>query len=86
MEPVDSDLIQLLRDRDGIRTDVTLKDGRILAVFNVAWGYDMDDPFAHLSANVSPTVEGHALDFFFTHDVAAIADPETGSVLYDPPW
>jgi hypothetical protein len=86
VEPVDDDLIQLFRSRDGTRTDVTLKDGRIFAVFDIAWGYDFDDPYAHISTNVSPDVEGQSFDFFFTREIAVVTDPEDEGVLYEPSW
>jgi hypothetical protein len=67
-EPVDGDLIELFRSRDGTRKDVTLKDGRIFAVFNIAWGYDFDDPYAHISTNVSPYVEGQSFLLFHSRN------------------
>lgn len=49
-------MIALLRDRDGMPTTVTLRDGRELTVWNIAWGYDIDDDYAHITTNCSPSV------------------------------
>jgi hypothetical protein len=85
-EPVDGDLIELFRSRDGIRTDVTLKDGRTCEVWDIAWGYDLYDPHAHISTNVSPGQEGRAFEFFFTHEVVRMTNPESGKVIFEPTW
>lgn len=85
-EPVDSDLIELLRNRNGIRTDVTLKDDQTLEVWNIAWGNDFYDPHAHVSTNISPRQEGWSFDFFFTHQVIRVTDPEPGKVIFEPTW
>src|SRR5262245_18554217 len=49
LEHADSELIALLRGRDGPPTDVPLRDGRRLRVFNIAWGYDDGDLWAHVT-------------------------------------
>ena len=73
-EPADKDLIELLTTRDGQPTFVKLRDGRRLSVINIAWGYDMGDEYAHVTTNVSPSVDGEAVDFFFTNEVVAVLD------------
>jgi hypothetical protein len=79
----DDALIALLRQRDGLDTEVVLRDGRRVVVRNIAWGYDDSDDWAHVTTNVSPEVRGHSIDFFFTNDVAAVLDPPTGARIYD---
>ena len=74
--PADESLIRLLQERDGRSSVVLLRDGRRLDVWNIAWGYDMGDEYAHVTTNISPTVEGASIDFFFTNDVTAVLDEE----------
>ncbi len=82
IERKDEAIIELLRARDGVATDVRLRDGRVCIAFNIAWGYDIGDDFAHVSTNVSPRAEGRDFDFFFTSEIDAITDPANGEVLY----
>ncbi|GAA4923283.1 hypothetical protein HD597_000384 [Nonomuraea thailandensis] len=82
--PQDQAILRLLQDRDGVATEVTLHDGTSLTVFNIAWGYDMGDVYAHVTTNISPDVEGACIDFFFTDAVRVIADPASGAVLLRP--
>ena len=80
--PRDESLLSLFGDRDGRTTRVILRDGRLLTVLNIAWGYDMGDEFAHVTTNVSPSVEGTSIDFFYTSDVETVSDPSSGDVLF----
>ena len=77
-------IVEVLRELDGVRTRVTLKDGRELRVHNIAWGQDMADPEYHITTNISPApATPHAVDIFSTSDVASIADPTTGRVYFE---
>ena len=77
-------IIEVLRGLDGLRTRVTLTDGRKLSVHNIAWGQDMADPEYHVTTNISPSPPGpHAVDIFSTGDVASIIDPQTGRVHFE---
>jgi hypothetical protein len=78
----DEAILRLLRQRDGRLTKVVLGDGRTLAVFNIAWGHDVGDSFAHVTTNISPSVEGADIDVFTTDSVVAIIDPATGTALF----
>jgi hypothetical protein len=80
--PRDGDIIALLRDRDGVPTEVELRSGQTARVLNIAWGYDEGDQYAHLSTNVSPVAEGFTFDSFYTSDIVSIRDAETGATLY----
>lgn len=80
--PRDAELLDLLRERDAVETVVVLRDGRRLAVHNIAWGYDAGDKWAHVTSNISPGVEGASVDFFFNSEVASMIDPITNSVIY----
>jgi hypothetical protein len=48
----------------------------------------MGDEFDHVTTNISPTPSAaHEIDFFFTSEIAAIADPDLGEVLFrGTPW
>jgi hypothetical protein len=83
--PLDEVLLTLLQRRDGVPSDVVLRDGTRLTVFNIAWGYDLGDQFAHVTTNVSPDVSGAEIGIFCTADVSTLVDPETGAVLYERP-
>jgi hypothetical protein len=53
-------------------------------VWNIAWGYDAGDSWAHITTNTSPDGRGEEADFFFTHGVSAIRVPESGKLLLGP--
>ena len=84
--PKDGTLIEILKKRDGQETVAVLEDGKRFTLWNIAWGYDMGDEFAHITTNLSPP--DYALDthFFFTSELAALIDPETEAPIYHPPW
>ncbi|MFD0149438.1 hypothetical protein ACWGQ4_00230 [Streptomyces sp. NPDC055721] len=84
-QPRDEATLQLLQDRDGLPSEVLLRDGVTLTVFNIAWGYDLGDEYAHVTSNISPAVEGATVDLFFTSSVVAILDPTSGAVLLEVP-
>jgi hypothetical protein len=69
--PVDEELIDLLVRREGMTTEVVLRDGRRLRVVNIAWGYDDGDAHAHVTTYVSPSV--------------ALALPTSSSPARSPP-
>lgn len=81
-EPRDADLVDLLNARDGLGTLVDVQDGPTFTVFNIAWGYDLGDEYAHVTTNASPFVAGHPIDFFFIDRVTEVRDASTGKVLY----
>ena len=74
----------MLRARDGLPTRVTLRDGRVFNVHNIAWGQDMGDPEYHITTNISPAPHStHVIDFFRTEDVASIGDPQSGTLYFE---
>ncbi|WP_305785544.1 hypothetical protein [Symbioplanes lichenis] len=77
-------LVKLLHDRDGVETVVLLQDGRRLVVYDIAWGYDLGDQWAHVTTNISPGREGAAVDVFRTSEVVSVIDPDTGRTVYSP--
>jgi hypothetical protein len=80
--PVDDDLIELFRERDGIPTRVDLEDGRRIRVTNIAWGYDDGDEWAHVTTNVSPLSLTEQIDVLSTNEVVTVTDPDSNAVLY----
>ncbi|MEV6412763.1 hypothetical protein [Kribbella sp. NPDC051718] len=45
-------------------------------------GSGIGDEFAHVTTNISPSVDGMRADFFFTEDVVSVVDARSGEVLY----
>lgn len=80
--PRDEALLATFHERDGSPLSVVLRNGSILTVFNIAWGYDVGDEYSHVTSNVSPDVEGSPIDLFFTNDVDHVLDPATGAMLF----
>jgi hypothetical protein len=78
----DTQLIELLRERDGRSTVVELHDGRRLTVINIAWGYDMGDAHAHVTTNGSPFVDGEPIDVFSTDEVQRVINPDREEPLW----
>lgn len=81
-EPVDGELVGLLHSRDGQETSVELDDGRWCRVLNIAWGHDSADHYAHITTNISPSVPGYEIDFFFTNEVVTVSDPASTATLW----
>ena len=78
-------VLDLLKTRDGMATDITLGDGRILRSRNIAWSFDLGNPVAHITINDSPP--NPETDFpivsFFADEVMRIVDPENGADLFE---
>ncbi|WP_406437794.1 hypothetical protein OHB00_25195 [Streptomyces sp. NBC_00631] len=83
--PKDVAILKVLQDRDGLASEVVLGDGTRLTVFNIAWGYDFGDEYAHVTTNISPGVAGSPVDLFSTNSVAAIYDPVDDAELFRSP-
>lgn len=80
-DPADEAIISTSQSLDGTRCEVLLVDGRLVEVFNTAWGYDEGDAYAHVTTNISPDVEGASIDVFRTGEVATITD-QTGHLVW----
>lgn len=92
---VDRTILRLLRDRDrdGIPSEVVLRDGSRLLIFNISWGYEISWDFdldhgyvpsaaaAQITTNISPSIGGVPVEVFTTAAVVAVNDPETGAPL-----
>jgi len=59
-----------------------LKSGSALRVYNIAWGYDLGDEYAHITTNISPSQDGASIDFFYTSDIAEIIDEDSGRIIF----
>ena len=71
-EHKDNEIHEQLKRRYGIETEIVLKDGTKLIVWNIAWGYDLGDNFAHITTNISPNIENAEIDFFYTNEIEEI--------------
>ena len=49
-DPEDGTILAILRARDAQWTDVHLLDGDIVRVYNIVWGYDLGETWAHGAA------------------------------------
>ena len=83
-DPRDRAILDVLQQRDGRLSEVELKDSKVCQVWNIAWGYDAGDSWAHITTNISPEVAGREIDFFFTHDVHTVRAPESAELLVGP--
>ena len=81
-----AEIVRILRERDGVATEVRTRSGKMFIVFNIAWGQDFGDPEYHITSNISPPASSVELpvDFFFTHEVAELRAPEIGATLFEP--
>jgi len=82
-QPADTEIIETLKRQDGKWTTVELRTGARYRALNIAWGYDIDDEWAHVTTNVSPEQAGATIDFFSTSDVVRLIDEESGSILFE---
>ncbi len=70
----DSHIIEIFNLLDDKEAIVTLHNGRELKVWNIAWGYDDSEDFAHITSNISPSKEGTTIDFFNTSEIKSISN------------
>ncbi|PLW94739.1 MAG: hypothetical protein C0592_01985 [Marinilabiliales bacterium] len=82
MKPHDKDVITALVRRDEINTRVHLENGQVLLVNNITYGYDDDDDYAHITANISPET-GDPIEFFYSNEIVKIIDPEDERILFE---
>jgi hypothetical protein len=80
---LDEAIVDLLRSRDSLPTEIRIRDDKVFVAYDIAWGYDVGEEFAHVTTNISPGADGRSIDFFFTNDVERIVDPATGVVLFE---
>ena len=79
----DNHNIEIFKISDQIEKEILLEDGGVLKVWNIAWGYDFEDEFAHITTNISPAVENADIDFFYTNEIIRIKDLLNRITLYE---
>ena len=77
----DKKIIEIFKSRDAKETGVVLTSGAKYKVWNIAWGYDIGDEFAHITTNISPAQNDAQIDFFYTNDVKEIVDGDTDEII-----
>ncbi len=83
MKVKDYEIIKLFKAFDQKPLEVVLDNNRSHTVFNIAWGYDIGDEFAHITTNISPAPQNqHTIDFFYSNDIEKIKNPESNEILY----
>lgn len=80
--PKDEEIIFHLQRQHCRWTTVHLEDGSEVRVYNIAWGYDLGDDYAHVTTNISPRQEDTSEDFFYTSDIIEIIDEESGRTVF----
>jgi hypothetical protein len=76
-------IIEILKHRCNEWTRVVLQSGQELKVFNIAWGYDLGDDYAHITTNISPPNEEIInSDFFKVDEVIKLEDEESGRIIW----
>lgn len=80
---MDKDIINVFKERDGIETSVELRNGKIYQVWNIAWGYDLGDSYAHITTNISPAIESAPIDFFYSSEIVRIIDRAKNQTLLE---
>lgn len=68
---------------DQNRKTVYLDNDRVLIVWNIAWGYDIGDDFAHITTNINPEIKNADIDHFYTNEIQIVEDQTNGRILYD---
>jgi len=76
----DTHIIDLLVKRVRLETKIELENGNILSVWNIAWGYDIADEFAHITTNISPGVDNASIDFFYSNEIKRIFDDKNRDI------
>ena len=75
--------LDILKSRDGELIKVITSDGTTYRVWNIAWGYDLGTDVAHITANISPGVEGEEVHFFHANEIVSMVDLESGAVWFE---
>jgi len=79
----DKHIIEIFKTTDQIEKAVYLDNNSTLTVWNIAWGYDIGDEFAHETTNISPEIKNSEIDYFYTNEIQKIEDRTNGKTLYD---
>lgn len=74
----DQHIIDTFKTTDQIEKVVYLDNNSNLTVWNIAWGYDIGDEFAHVTANINPEIKSSDIDYFYTNEILKIEDRKNG--------
>ncbi len=78
----DNKIIKLFKENDSKLLEIELENEKVLKVWNIAWGYDLKDEFAHITSNISPKIEDSQIDIFYTNDIVKIFDFNSKEIIY----
>jgi hypothetical protein len=74
--------LDILKERCGQMTFVSLYNRTVVQVIDIAWGRDMGVDYDHVTTNISPGREGLDFDFFLTSEIKQIRT-EDGKILFE---
>lgn len=78
----DQHIIEIFKTTDQLEKTVYLDNNSILTVFNITWGYDFEDEYAHITTNISPEIKNLDIDYFYTNEIFKIEDRINGKIMY----
>lgn len=79
----DQHIIEIFKEADQKEKVIYLGNNRVLTVWNITWGYDIGDEFAHITTNISPEIKNADIDFFYTNEIQKIEDRTNRKTLFD---
>lgn len=83
-KPSHATALEILKLRNGEPSDVLLSSGQAIRVYNIAWVYDLGNPVAYVTTNISPRPEvEHTSESFIADEVCRILDPENNAIWFD---
>lgn len=88
MKPKHEIALDILKANVGELLLVELQSGRVCKILNIAWGYDLGEPSAHITTNISPQAEDedgieYPSVFFHADEVVRITVEENQAVLFE---
>lgn len=78
----DQHIIDIFLGYDQLEKLIYLDDGTVLTAWNIAWGYDIGDEYAHVTTNISPEIKNASIDYFYTNQIERIEERSTGKTLF----
>ena len=84
MEHKDKAIIEFLKHRTGKSTIAKIKNGSLFTIWNIVFGYDMGDEYAHITTNINPGIPGAEIDILFTSDIVEFIDLDNNNVISLP--
>lgn len=79
----DQAIIDIFIQHDGLPLEVKTIKGNNYKVWNIAWGYDMEAEYAHITSNISPFIAKASSAFFFTNEIVSIFLVDTNEQLFE---